>query len=121
MIDKEWFDVMISLEEVDPEGPLPLIAFFLEHHHCGDLHVTVLKLLLPSHDVSQRVLVVNGPHLGPRLRVVVNGQQSVQVGHHQVAVDDLEESQDVLGLVLSGAYLQEGPDREVAEVYLQHC
>lgn len=112
---------IMSFEEVDPEGALLLVSLFLEHQHCGDFQVAVLELFLPSHNVGQGVLVVDCPHLGPHLRVTVNRQQSVQIGHHEVAVNELEEGEDVLRLVLSSAHFQNWLDREVTKVDLQHC
>ena len=56
------------------------------------------------------------PNFVGSIRVGIDGDKSVQVGHHEEAMDELDETDNVLGLVFSGAYLDERTDVKVTEV-----
>lgn len=64
---------------------------------------------------------MNPPDFSGGIRIVVDGNESVQGRHHQVTVNKLKHVDCVLGLVGGGAQLDQRPDLEaVAEVDLEN-
>lgn len=76
--------ISCSLKKVDGQRAFLLLGLLLQDENYLHVKTGVLEFLLGGHDVADWVLVVDATHFGCGVGVVVDGDEAVEVGHHQV-------------------------------------
>mgnify|MGYP006910914107 FL=1 len=93
-----------------------MLRLLLEDEHRLDFETGVLEFVLRCDDVADLVLVDDPSDFGGGVGVVVDGDEPVQRGDHEVAVNHFEEVDHGFGLVLGGAHFEEVAEGKGFEV-----